>query len=152
MKELHSRVRLPLEGEAHLQHLVRLAVRAQSKAYAPYSQYQVGCVIEDSVGKIHSGCNVENASYSAVLCAERVAVGKMVSRGALQIALVVLVTSSDEPVFPCGVCLQVLGEFGTHSRVIAVGRELNVYRSASLSELYPSAFTKQKLKDGLIHP
>jgi cytidine deaminase len=124
---------------------VERARSAQSRAYAPYSQYAVGCLLVDTGGKLHTGCNVENASYSAVICAERVAATKMVTRGAREIAVVVLITLSDEPVFPCGVCLQVLLEFGARCQIIAVNRDASRYRAASLAELYPNGFARQHL-------
>ncbi len=125
--------------------LVKRAQLARKKAYAPYSKFLVGCTLQDDLKKIHTGCNVENVSFSATVCAERVAVGKMVSRGARKIKNIVVITSSDEPVFPCGVCLQVLQEFGKAAQVYAVNRRATVFSTASLAELFPSAFDKQHL-------
>ena len=133
-----------------LRTLVRKAMKVRKRAYAPYSHFRVGCAIEDSDGKVHTGCNVENASYPAVSCAERVAVGKMVSRGNRNIRRVVVVTSSDEAIFPCGVCLQIMLEFGTHASVIAVNRMGTVFREAELSELIPGGFTVVQLKGSKI--
>lgn len=126
--------------------LVKLARSARKRAYAPYSKYLVGCAIRDNRGKLFSGCNVENASYSATLCAERVAIGKMVSHSGSQVTMLVVITSSDEPVLPCGVCLQVLAEFGRKSIVLAVNRKCTSFREASFSELSPFAFSGRQLK------
>ncbi len=125
--------------------LVRKAKAARKKAYAPYSKFLVGCALLDDEKKMHSGCNVENVSYSATVCAERVAVGKMVSRGARHISVVVVLTNSDEPVFPCGVCLQVLNEFGKEAEVYAVNRRATVFARATIAELLPSRFEQRHL-------
>ncbi len=127
------------------QGLVRLALKAKKKAYAPYSKYLVGSIIKDAKGKIYSGCNVENASYPASICAERTAVVKMVSKGGKSISKVIVAASSEEPVFPCGMCLQVLQEFGRNAVVIAVNSRGTLYQQARLSEIFPFAFSPDKL-------
>ncbi len=129
-----------------IRRLVRRARLARKRAYAPYSKFLVGCILVDSEKKIHSGCNVENVSYSATVCAERVAVGKMVSRGSREISTIVVLTNSDEPVFPCGVCLQVLNEFGKEASVYAVNRRATVFSHATIAELLPSRFEQRHLK------
>jgi cytidine deaminase len=144
-----------LENQRHLvsdldpvaRKLVSRAMEVRRRAYAPYSNYLVGCAVLDRLGKIHTGCNVENASYSLALCAERVAIFKMVSRGQREFEKLVLVTSSESPTFPCGACLQVLQEFGPRALVIAIDREGFRYRQADLPALYPAAFWKEQLKD-----
>lgn len=125
--------------------LVNLALRAKKKAYAPYSKYRVGSVIVDSKGKIHSGCNVENASYPAGICAERSAIVKMVSRGGKKIKTIVVAASSEEPVFPCGMCLQVIQEFGSGARIIALNSSGTLFREQKLTSLFPFAFSPEKL-------
>src|SRR4051812_47173789 len=110
--------------------LVRRARSARRKAYAPYSKFLVGCALEGEVGAMHSGCNVENASYSAAICAERTAIVKMVSKGSQKIRRIVIVTSSDDPIFPCGVCLQVIHEFGPTAQVLAIDRGAQRFRKA----------------------
>ena len=125
---------------------VRLAMRAKKRAYAPYSRYLVGCCLIDNKGKIHTGCNVENASYSACICAERTAIVKMISRGSKRIKAIVVAASSEEPVFPCGMCLQVIQEFGQDAQVIAVNRRGTVFRRSMTQSLFPFAFDPEKLK------
>jgi len=127
------------------QQLVGMALEVQSKAYAPYSRFLVGCAVRDKVGKVHVGCNVENASYSAVICAERAALFSMVAQGQTDCQTIVLVTSADEPCFPCGMCLQVIQELGRGARVIAVDKQGKFYRESTLKELFPSAFSVEKL-------
>ena len=137
---------LPIEDlPKKVRMLVKKAQAARKKAYAPYSKFLVGCTLLDDEKKIHTGCNVENVSYSATTCAERVAVGKMISRGSRKINTVIVLTSSDEPCFPCGVCLQVLLEFGKGARVYAVNRRATVYSEALVSDLLPSGFEQRQL-------
>jgi cytidine deaminase len=133
------------ELEKSLKKPVELAHQVRKNAYAPYSQYLVGCVIVDSKGKVFTGCNVENASYPAGLCAERTAIVKMVSEGGKKIKEIVLVGSSLEPVFPCGMCLQVIQEFGEGCRVTSMDPKGKVFRQVPLSALFPFGFTPDKL-------
>jgi cytidine deaminase len=91
--------------------LVEAALKARQNAHAPFSHFQVGAALEDSSGRIHTGCNVENASYGLTLCAERVAVFKAVSEGARQFRRVAVVADTDTLTPPCGACRQILWEF-----------------------------------------
>lgn len=125
---------------------VRLAIQARKKAHAPYSNYQVGSLLIDNKGKLHTGCNVENASYPASICAERTAIGKMISRGGKKIKKIIVVASSDEPVFPCGMCLQVIQEFGKNCEVLAVNRRATAFKRAAFRDLFPFAFSSEKLQ------
>jgi cytidine deaminase len=127
------------------QPLVAAARAAMAKAYAPYSKFFVGSCLEDDNGRLWSGCNVENASYSAAICAERTAVVKMVSEGVTRLRRVVVITSSDEPCFPCGVCRQVLREFGSTAEVLAVNRQATAFRRSTLGELFPASFGPEQL-------
>jgi cytidine deaminase len=91
--------------------LIEAALDARKNAFAPFSHFQVGAALEDSAGRIHTGCNVENASYGLTLCAERVAVFKAVSEGARQFRRVAVVADTDTLTPPCGACRQILWEF-----------------------------------------
>ncbi|MCX6103363.1 MAG: cytidine deaminase [Proteobacteria bacterium] len=126
--------------------LVKEALKAKGRAYAPYSNYLVGSALIDENGSIFSGCNVENASYPAGLCAERTAIVKMVSEGGRKIKLLVVAASSEEPVFPCGMCLQVIQEFGGASEVIALNKTGDKFQKTLTRTLFPFAFDPEKLK------
>ena len=91
--------------------LVEAALHARENAHAPFSHFKVGAALEDAAGHIHTGCNVENASYGLTLCAERVAVFKAISEGARQFRRVAVVADTDTLTPPCGACRQILWEF-----------------------------------------
>ena len=93
-----------------VEQLLQVAQEARNHAYVPYSGYRVGAAIETDKGEIVGGCNVENLSYGATICAERTAVTRMVASGAGSSIRQILVASQDG-VTPCGICLQVLKEF-----------------------------------------
>src|SRR5260370_31831895 len=91
--------------------LIEAALAARRNAHAPYSNFLVGAAIEDSDGHIHTGCNVENATYGLTMCAERVAVFKAISEGARTFTRVAVAADTDVLTPPCGACRQILWEF-----------------------------------------
>ena len=97
--------------------LLRQALAARENAYAPYSRFQVGAVLTVADGSTFCGCNIENASYSMTICAERSSVCAAVSAGVRQFRSIAIVggtdaeTAENTPCPPCGACLQVLAEF-----------------------------------------
>lgn len=127
--------------------LVQAALQVRELAYAPYSQYKVGAAILGKSGRIYTGCNVENASYGATICAERVAAVKAVSDGELEFEALAVAVDGDEPGSPCGICRQFLAEFGIGLRLILVNLKGDRV-DASLEQYLPQAFTPQKLLKG----
>jgi cytidine deaminase len=91
--------------------LVFAALYARENAHAPFSKFKVGAAVEDSNGSIHSGCNIENATYGLTLCAERVAIFKALSEGARGFKRVAVVADTETLTPPCGACRQILWEF-----------------------------------------
>ena len=119
--------------------LISAALQARENAHAPFSKFKVGAAVEDDTGRIHGGCNVENATYGLTLCAERVAVFKAVSEGARGFKRVAVVADTDTLTPPCGACRQILWEFcGDVEIVLANLRGKS--ETLRLSELFPRPF------------
>jgi len=125
--------------------LIKKAMEMKERAYAPYSKFKVGAALLAKSGKIYGGCNVENASYGLSVCAERVAIFKAVSEGEREFEKLAVVTDLDEPAAPCGMCRQVMIEFGDFE-VIMVSRDGSKIERKKVSELIPKAFTPSHLK------
>ena len=122
--------------------LIALAARAREKAYAPYSKYAVGAALLAKSGKVYTGCNVENASYSLTNCAERTAVFKAVSEREREFEAIAVVTANGGT--PCGACRQVLAEFGLDIRVLIATPD-RIVAERTISDLLPGAFRPQDL-------
>ena len=118
--------------------LVAKAREALEAAYAPYSGYAVGAAVLSANGSIYSGANIENAAYSASLCAERVAVAKAVTEGARDIVAVAIVAGDRRLAAPCGACRQVIHEFNPECLIIMAGGSETIVKP--VSELLPMAF------------
>jgi cytidine deaminase len=119
------------------------AVRAH--AYAPYSQFAVGAALLDEQGRIHAGCNVENAAYPQSLCAEAAALAQLVSAGGQRVLAAAVVAQADQPVTPCGGCRQKLHEFATVDTPVLVANTHAVQARYLLGELLPASFGKRHL-------
>jgi cytidine deaminase len=122
------------------------AIAAQQRAYAPYSQFNVGAAVEMD-GKIFDGVNVENASYPLCVCAERNAIAAAVNAGALELTAVAVCTDASPPSSPCGGCRQVLLEFARDPSAVTV-IALNPRgerRSWTLAQLIPDGFSGREL-------
>jgi cytidine deaminase len=91
--------------------LIDAARRVRENAHAPFSKFKVGAAVEDGGGRIHTGCNVENATYGLSVCAERIAIFKAISEGAKGFTRVAVVADTDRLTPPCGACRQILWEF-----------------------------------------
>ena len=91
--------------------LAAAALQARENAHAPYSNFRVGAALEDSEGRVHTGCNVENATYGLTVCAERVAVLKAVSEGVRSFRRIAIAADTENLTPPCGACRQILWEF-----------------------------------------
>ncbi|SRR6266508_6726039 len=129
-------------GPERLDALVAAARAVRERAYAPYSNFPVGAAVLAG-GDVFAGCNVENAAYSPTLCAERVAVGSAVAAGHRTIEAVAVV-GPHAPITPCGLCRQVLHEFGPDMIVVSEG-DGGERRVRSLAELLPHAFGPKDL-------
>ncbi len=124
--------------------LVELAIQAREHAYAPYSQFRVGAALRAASGRVYVGVNVENAAYPAGICAERTALVSAVAAGERQFEAIAIVTDTPEPSSPCGVCRQMLAEFGVGLKVTLA----TVHGAAietTLDALLPRAFGPESL-------
>lgn len=130
--------------------LCNLAVKAKAKAYAPYSGFKVGAALLTDNGDVFTGCNIENASYSPTVCAERVAIFKAISEGKNKLSMIAVAGGKGENVssdfLPCGVCRQVIAEFCDSDFIILVANESGKYNEYKLANLLPNSFNKSSLK------
>jgi len=120
--------------------LIECAKEAMTRSYAPYTQFKVGAALLTRSGKVYSGANVENASSSAVICAERVAIAKALSNGECEFEALAVVGNSPKPVTPCGICRQTLIEFGKDIKVVMANTKGDA-EIATVEELLPKGFT-----------
>ena len=123
-----------------LDELKRRAREASKHAYAPYSGFRVGAAVLASNGDIHAAANVENASFSLAICAERNAIFQAVSHGVRRIDAIVVYTPTPTVTTPCGACRQVLHEFGPAALIVCCADDAAAERRFSLAELLPVAF------------
>lgn len=123
--------------------LIQVAREYRKRAYVPYSKFKVGAALLTKAGKVYGGCNIENSSYPATNCAERTAIFKAVSEGEREFAAIAIIADTEDPCAPCGVCRQVMGEFGI-PRVIMTNLRGNT-KVATLEEVLPFAFSAKDL-------
>jgi len=123
--------------------LVRQAIEAREHAYAPYSGYLVGAALLTASGKVFTGCNVENASYSATICAERGAVAQVIAAGERAIVALAVVTANGAA--PCGICRQVLNEFGRDAIVVLADPSGAILQETTVAALLPDGFGPEYL-------
>ena len=120
--------------------LLEIAKEMQNKSYSPYSGYKVGVALLCDDGTIITGCNVENISYGATICAERTAFVKAISEGKKGFAKIAISVSGDEIGVPCGMCTQFMSEFVDGNFEIICGNNKNVAKTYKFSEILPVAF------------
>jgi cytidine deaminase len=114
--------------------LMKAAIDAMQHAHARFSGFHVGAALEDEGGRVHTGCNIENASYGLTICAERVAVFKAISEGARKFTRIAVASKATELTPPCGACRQILWEFCGDIPVLLVntGGQTEEHRMATL--------------------
>lgn len=130
--------------------LVKIALEAREKSYAPYSHFHVGAALLCGDGTVYTGCNIENAAYTPTNCAERTAFFKAVSEGNYDFIKIAIVGGSEENgatnlCAPCGVCRQVMMEFCSKDFEIILGTESGVVKRYTLEQLLPEGFGPENL-------
>lgn len=119
--------------------LYELAVNARTNSYSPYSGFAVGAALLADSGQIYTGCNVENSSYGATICAERNAIFSAVAAGERCILKIAIAGSSSKAAYPCGICRQVMSEFAADDFYVIVEENGHLI-TATLKELLPHRF------------
>lgn len=129
--------------KSKIDELIFLAKNASKRAYAPYSNFNVGAALLTKSGKIFTGSNIENASYGATVCAERVAIFKAISEGEKDFEIMAIYSNSEKLSFPCGICRQVMVEFSKDLKIILSNeKERKIF---TLKEILPYPFTNEDL-------
>ena len=142
----NNQIKLPPEI---IEELIGKALSMRERSYCPYSGFSVGAALLTGEGKIYGGCNIENASYSVTLCAERTAIAKAVSEGERNFTAIAIAggkdTVPDGYSFPCGTCRQYMREFCGNSFIVIVARSAQDYKIFTLRELLPNSFGPENL-------
>ena len=125
--------------------LFSTALEALENSHSPYSNFQVASAVKMSNGKIYNGCNIENASYGATVCAERVAIWKAISEGAGRIESILVIVKTDSPWPPCGMCRQVIVEFADPSAEVIITNTAKKWKKMTVADICPSFFGPENL-------
>lgn len=130
--------------------LIGVAKDALKRSYSPYSQFRVAAAVQMADGKIFSGCNVENASFGATLCAERVAIATAIAQATEKkgraLKKLLVYTKTLKPITPCGLCRQMIVEFAAPDLEIVCANHLGLKKRFTLDALCPQFFLKHNLK------
>ena len=131
----------------NLDQLIKEAGKAREKAYVPYSKFPVGAALLTKDGKVYHGCNIENAAYSVVNCAERTALFKAISEGDKEFSMLVVTADTDRPVPPCGACRQVIAELCSKDMKVVLANLKGDTKELTVEELLPFAFSPEDLHE-----
>jgi cytidine deaminase len=126
--------------------LILAAIKAKENSYSPYSKLSVGAAILTKSGKIFTGCNIENSSFSLTICAERTAIFKAISEGSKKFSAIAIVSDLDDPIPPCGACRQVLFDLAGNIDVILLSKSGKKAVIKKLSSFLPMPFTDNYIK------
>lgn len=140
-----------MEKKCKVQQLIEAALEAREHSYAPYSHFHVGAALMTAEGRVYQGCNIENASYTPTICAERTALFKAVYEGERNFEMIAIAGSPEGPctdyATPCGVCRQVMMEFcDPKTFCVIIAKSPEEYMEYRLEELLPLGFGPANLK------
>jgi cytidine deaminase len=124
--------------------LYKLAIKALQYSYSPYSKFRVGAALLTTSGKVYTGCNIENSSYSLTICAERTALFKAISEGETTFSKIIIVSDSDDFITPCGACRQVLSDLAGDIEIILTNSNGEM-QGKRMRDLLPFAFGQASL-------
>lgn len=119
--------------------LIEKAQKAMENAYVPYSRFKVGAALLMADGSVYTGCNIENSSFGATICAERTAMFKAVSEGRMDMVKIAIVSSSGDKTYPCGICRQVMAEFMPKGSIVLKDKNGKITEE-SVRDILPNAF------------
>ena len=119
--------------------LTEAALAARERAHAPFSKFKVGAALEDEDGRVHTGVNIENATYGLTLCAERCAIFKAISEGVHRFRRIAIAADAPQLTPPCGACRQIIWEFCGDIEVILVNLNGDT-QTLRMKELFPRPF------------
>ena len=136
---------MTLSGEQTKQ-LLEAAAAVRARAHAPYSNFPVGAAVLDEQGRVHVGCNVENASYPQGTCAEASAIAAMVASGGKRIRAILVIGDGDGLCTPCGACRQRISEHADDETPVLVAGGDRVRATFTLEQLLPHSFGPENLK------
>ncbi|TDL34508.1 cytidine deaminase [Jeotgalibacillus sp. S-D1] len=128
-----------------IEQLMEEAKIAREKAYVPYSKFKVGAALLTEDGRVHHGCNIENAAYSMCNCAERTALFKAYAEGDTKFKAIAVVADTNRPVPPCGACRQVIAELCDQSMMVYLTNLKGDVQELTVAELLPDAFLPEDL-------
>lgn len=129
-----------------LEKMSALAQQAMENAYSPYSKFKVGACIRSTENNYYQGANIENASYSLVLCAEATALAHMIQAGDREITDILVTSSGELPCPPCGACRQRIREFAQPNTLIHICSPKGLYKTLTIQELLPESFAIEHLE------
>ncbi len=132
--------------EIRINELIQVALGEKDRAYAPYSHFTVGAAVQTESGEIIGGFNIENASFGATNCAERTAIFSALNQGAKRIKALAVVGDPFAFTYPCGICRQVMVEFGDPDMPVIVAKNQTEYKVHRLDEILPGAFSRADLE------
>ena len=127
--------------------LIERAKAARLTAHAPYSNFEVGAALLVADGRVFTGCNIENSTYSLTMCAERVAIFKAVSEGAREFLKIAIVADHRKPTPPCGCCRQMIWEFASDETLVILANLSGDLEKFQIKDLFPNAFDASFLQD-----
>ncbi|MDI6779663.1 MAG: cytidine deaminase [Bacteroidota bacterium] len=125
--------------------LIEVARNAKNYSYSPYSKFRVGAAVLTKAGKIYSGCNIENSSYSLTICAERTALFKAISVGEREFVAIVILTDEKDFTTPCGACRQVISDLAGNIEIILTNGSGKIKKFRT-NDLLPHPFTPPNLE------